>query len=295
MRDGARGGAEDRAEAASLFREGVDRIFGGSCKAAWLSGSFLYHGAKPGRSDIDVVIVLDDRTAIPAGSDTLDRVRAFVDIYLDVHARFGLDPDLDFPAEYVVQASIEQAIEWRGLSLEGEVARQFPPVEHKDYWLGRPDRWFNAWLSETAFSRFLTGDEAYHERSKLAAWKTIFRFLLLRSDDRRGMTLEDFWPGLAHFGVKESYRPFWPVERKWVDRALSELEAEGAAQRIGDEVLPVRPALIEWESRIRTAIAADRGDGPLLLPVSLHDEIADYAKARWARMSEADARLATAE
>ena len=288
MRDGSVGGPKDRAAAEGEFREAVKDIFGESCKAAWLSGSFLYHGAKPGRSDIDVVIVFEDRTPIPADEATIDRIRAFVDVYLDVHGQFGLDPDLEFPAEYVVPASIDQAINWRGLALDGGVADHFPPVEHSNYWLGRPDRWFNAWLSETAFSRFLTGDADFHTQAKLTAWKTILRFLMLRSDGRP-MGLEDFWPGLAQFGVKESYLPFWPIEEVWVRRAFDELEAEGMLEKEGDRVVPNFDALRTWEDGLKTAISADQGEGPLLLPVAEHDEIAAYAEKRWEEMAGAGA------
>ena len=284
MGDGNRGGSGDRAEAERRFRDAVAGIFGDRCKAAWFSGSFLYRGAETGRSDIDLVIVLDERTRLPADRPTLDRIRAFVDVYLAVHADLDLDPDLEFPAEYVVPVTIEQTLAWRGLALDGQVADSFPRVEHSDYWLGRPDRWFNAWLSEAAFSRYLSGDRAYHGWAKLEAWKTITRFLLLRSGGRP-MSLEDFWPGLAQFGVKESYLPFWPQEEEWVRRAFTGLEQEGLLRREGDRVVPVQGALRAWEQRIARAIAADRSDGPLLLPIAQHDEVAEYAASRWKERS----------
>jgi hypothetical protein len=163
------------------------------------------------------------------------------------------------------------------------MANEFPPVEHSDYWVGRPDRWFNAWLSETAFSRFLTGDASYHEASKLGAWKSVLRFLLLRSDDSP-VGLDELWPRLAQFGVKPSYEPFWPAERAWVQRAIAELEAEGTAQRSGDRVLPVRDALRQWEKQVQAAIAGDRSVGPLLLPPELHGKIGAYAARQWERL-----------
>ena len=286
MRDGALGGASERAIAESEFRGAVEVIFGERCKAAWLSGSFLYKGAKPGRSDIDVVIVLDEATALPADEATTERIRAFVDVYLDVHARLGLDPDLEFPAEYVVPRAIEEAITWRGLSLHGSVADAFPAVENSDYWLGRPDRWFNAWLSETAFSHFLTGDALFHSAAKLAAWKTILRFLLLRGGGQ-AMGLEDFWTGLAQFGVKESYLPFWPQEESWVRRAIDDLVAEGSAERVADRVSPSLLWLDHWEKQIQSAIDDHEATGPLLLPPGPHDEIAAYAERRWMAMAPA--------
>ncbi|HET9428332.1 MAG TPA: nucleotidyltransferase domain-containing protein [Allosphingosinicella sp.] len=283
MRDGSQSGAADRVEAEIEFRRAVNDVFGPRCKAAWLSGSFVYNGAKPGRSDIDVVVVLDERTAIPADEETLERIESFIQVYLRVHARLGLDPDLEFPAEYVVPAAIDQAIRWRGLALEGRMANEFPPVEHSDYWIGRPDRWFNAWLSETAFSRFLAGDPSYHEASKLGAWKSVLRFILLRSDDRP-VGLGELWPRLAQFGVKPSYEPFWPAERAWVQRAIAELEGEGTLERSGDRVLPVRDGLRQWEMQVQAAIAGDRSVGPLLLPPELHRKIGAYASRQWEQL-----------
>lgn len=280
MRDGGLSQGADRSEAEAEFKRAVADIFEGRCKAAWLSGSFVYDGAKPGRSDIDVVVVMDENVAFPADSDTLKRIRHFIDVYLKVHAGLGLDPDLEFPAEYVVPDAIAEAILWRGLALNGAVAEVFPPVDDPSYWIGRPDRWFNAWLSETAFSRFLAGDEAYHDASKLGAWKTILKFLLLRFDDRP-LGLDDFWPGLAQFGVKLSYQPFWPAERLWVQRALAELETEGFALRAGERVTPEREALERWERQLQTVISADRSPGPLLLPPQLHGQIGAYAAKRW--------------
>lgn len=291
MRDGSLGGASERAIAESEFRHAVETIFADRCKAAWLSGSFLYKGAKPGRSDIDVVVVLDERTALPADHDTIRRIRAFVDVYLDLHARLGLDPDLDFPAEYVVPQAIEEAISWRGLSLQGSVADAFPAVENSDYWLGRPDRWFNAWLSETAFSHFLTGDAVFHSAAKLTAWKTILRFLLLRGDGQP-MGLENFWTGLAQFGVKESYLPFWPQEESWVQRAIDDLVVEGSAVRVADRVAPSPFWLAQWEKQIQAAIDAHDESGPLLLPPGPHDEIAAFAERRWSeRAASGEERL----
>jgi len=280
MRDGVMGSGADRAEAEAEFRRAANEIFGARLKCAWLSGSFLYNGAKPGRSDIDLVVVFDETVAIPADEEVIDRIRRFIDVYLDVHARLDLDPDLEFPAEYVVPAQIEQAIGWRGLALNGSVADEFPPVDNSDYWLGRPDRWFNAWLSETAFSRFLTGDRTYHEHSKLTAWKTILRFLLLRSEGEP-MGLDEFWPGLAQFGVKPSYEPFWPAERAWVERALAELEAEGVAEPRADAVAAVHGPLREWERQLEARIAAEPETGPLLLPPELHSTLGKHAARRW--------------
>jgi predicted nucleotidyltransferase len=286
MRDGLvfAGAQAAEAEAEDEFREAVRGVFGRTCKAAWLSGSYVYNGARPGRSDIDVVIVMDEAVRYPAEPETLERIRGFVDAYLAVHAEHDLDPDLDFPTEYVVPATIEEALGWRGLVVGGEMAQEFPEVISSDYWPGRPERWFNAWVSMTAFSKFLTGDRDYHARVKLDAWKTLARFLLLRSDGR-AMTTGEMWPGLAQFGAKPSYHDFWAVEREWVARALGELEQEGFVKLEGGRIAPDMERLRDWEREVAAKMAAADGDGPLLLPPGLHREIGEYAKRRWPAIS----------
>src|SRR5688572_26784826 len=85
---------------AELLEAALD-VFGPLCKLAWLSGSYAYEGARPGRSDADIVLVFDENVPLPADPATLEPIRRFVDRYLAVHARHGLDPDLDFPGEFV--------------------------------------------------------------------------------------------------------------------------------------------------------------------------------------------------
>lgn len=273
-------------EAEAGLRAAVAEAFGARCKAAWLSGSFVYQGERRGRSDVDVVVVLGDATPVPADAATLERIRAFVDAYLQVHARCGLDPDLDFPGEHVVPATIAEAIAWRGLAAEGGggMAESFPTNPPSEYWLARPDRWFHAWVSMTAFSRFLAGDRAWHEKVKLAAWKTVARFVLLRSPGP-ARTPEALLPELVQFGAKPRYRRFWRAERDWLARALGELEAEGAVTLAGRLVTPVAARLRAWEEEVGAAVAA-HGDapGPLLLPPELHREVGEYAKRRWVEM-----------
>lgn len=270
-------------EAEAGLRAAVEEAYGERAKAAWLSGSFVYRGEQSGRSDVDVVVVLREDTPVPADAATLARVRAFVDSYLEVHARCGLDPDLDFPGEHVVPATLDEAIAWRGLAAEGGggVVERFPPVISGDYWLGRPDRWFHAWVSMTAFSRFLTGDAEWHAAMKLAAWKTVARFVLLRSGGPPRAP-EALLPELVQFGAKPRYRRFWRAERDWLLRALAELEAEGAVRLGGGLVAPAAERLRAWEAQLRSAVAAHgREPGPLLLPPVLHAEVGAYAKARW--------------
>ena len=268
-------GAEDRLAAAA------ERIFGPRLKAAWLSGSFVYDGARPGRSDIDVVLLVDEGAAVPADEAMLAAIRAFVDEYLAVHARLGLDPDLDFPGEYVAPATLKEAIAWRGLALDGGIAERFPPVESPDYWLGRPDRWFHAWLSMTAFSRFLAGSRPAWEAAKLAAWRTVARFVLLRSG-QRAVAADALWEALGQFGVKPRYRAFRALERPWLKRALAGLEAEGEVAVDGERIVPDPERLGAWRRRVEAAIARAGGTpGPLLLDPGRHRTVEAHSARRW--------------
>ena len=120
--------SEAATEAGSELLRAAEQVFGSKCKAAWLSGSFAYQGARQSRSDIDVVVVLDRSVASPASEETMELIRSFVDAYLAVHARHDFDPDLDFPGEFVTPAMLEEAIGWRSLDLDGGVPARFPPV-----------------------------------------------------------------------------------------------------------------------------------------------------------------------
>jgi predicted nucleotidyltransferase len=271
---------EPAPEAGRELLRAVDQAFGSKCKAAWLSGSFAYQGARRSRSDIDVVVVLDESAPLPADAATMSLIRRFVDAYLEVHARHGFDPDLDFPGEFVTPAMLDEAIEWRSLDVDGGVPTRFPPVDTDDYWLGRPDRWYNAWISMTAFSRFPIGDRDYHSAVKLAAWKTIVRFLLLRGERRR-LTPDEMLLGLDQFGVKPRYPEFWAVERERVERVLDALQAEGAVALADGLIEPNMDRLGEWERRLEAAIGAGAAPPPLLLDVGRHREIEEYAASRW--------------
>jgi hypothetical protein len=268
-------------EAGAELLQAAQEIFGPLCKAAWLSGSYAYRGARQGRSDADIVIVLDDGLAVPADNATLGLIRRFVDAYLAVHARHGLDPDLEFPGEFVTPEMIAETIAWRGLAHEGGLPDPaFPPVESSDHWLDRPDRWYNAWLSEIAFSRFPVCDVEYHDQVKIAGWATVLRFLLLR-EPRVSLTPDELLLGVVQFGVKPRYPDFWTLERPWVDRALEALAAEG--------MVGLRPDLVErrieclraWESGLLARIEADDRAPPLVLDRSLHRDVEHYARGRW--------------
>jgi predicted nucleotidyltransferase len=274
------------AAAEASLAEAAREAFGGRLRSAWLSGSYVYGGARPGQSDIDVVLVLEG-VPLPADPDLQARIRRFVDSYLEAHARAGLDPDLDFPGEYVVAEAIGEAVAWRGIATEGRVARELPPPDAEDYWIGRPDRWFNAWLSMTAFTRFLAGDRAFHEARKLDAWTTIVRFLLLRSGPD-GLAEEQFWDNLEQFGVKPRYCALEAMEGEWLARAIAAVEAEGGARRSDGRIEPDLDRLRDWERRVGSAIAAG-GEGPLLLPPPLHAELGRYAASRWPAFAPADA------
>ncbi len=273
-------------EAGTELLRSVEEIFGSKCKAAWLSGSYAYLGARRSRSDIDVVVVLDESVSLPADEETMRLIRGFVDAYLAVHARHGFDPDLDFPGEYVTPAMLDEAIRWRSLACDGGLPDRFPAVISDDYWLGRPDRWYNAWISMTAFSRFPVGDRDYHSAVKLDAWRTIARFLLLRAE-RRLLTPDEMLLGLDQFGVKPRYPEFWASERDWVDRVLAELQAEGAIVLAQGHIEPNMDRLGEWERQVGAAIAAGADPPPLLLDVARHRDIEIYAADRWTALTGA--------
>jgi len=263
----------------------VREIFGAKCKASWLSGSFAYDGARAGHSDIDVVVVLGKAIRAPAGADTTVLIRRFVDEYLALHAAHGLQPDLDFPGEFLTELLIQQAAEGRGLACDGSLGRLWlSAVESEEYWINRPDRWFRAWLSMTAFSQYLAGSRSYHSAAKLCAWKTILRFVLLHAGTL-SLVLDDVFDRLTQFGVKERYRSFRAVEHGWVHRALHELAAEGALQLANGQIVPMSGRLDIWGRELCKKLADPHALPPLLLDVQDTRHLSTYASERWAALS----------
>ena len=275
-------GQATRARLAAAVRD----IFGAKCKAAWLSGSFAYDGAQAGRSDIDAVIVFDERqVGAPAEPGTLLLIERFVDEYLVVHATQGFQPDLDFPGEFLTEALIEDAAAGRGLGCDAAPGQlSLSPLEDEHYWLDRPDRWSRAWLSMTAFSRYLGGSRDYHRAVKLRAWKTILRFVLLKAEGRPASSVDDLFDRLGQFGLKKSYRSFRDVEREWMERALSELAAEGSIQPGDRQIMPLSEPLNNWQGDLCRELSVGPGQPPLLLGIGETRRLSAYASKQWAAL-----------
>ncbi|HMG46426.1 MAG TPA: nucleotidyltransferase domain-containing protein [Allosphingosinicella sp.] len=264
----------------SRLRSAVKDCFGPKCKAAWLSGSAAYGGARVGFSDIDVIIVFGERVTSPADSETIILIKRFVDEYLALHADLGLQPDLDFPGEFLTERLIQQASDGRGFTREGNPPRlALPPIESAECWLDCPDRWFRAWLGMTAFSRHFAGSRHYHSAVKLDAWKTVLRYVLLAAGSQ-SLLPDEVFEGLAEFGLKPSYRTFRTLETEWVQRAMAQLEAEAVVRLAHGRLHPCRAGLRAWEAHVCEHFA-EGAPLPLLLDIHNTRRLSAYAATRW--------------
>src|SRR6185437_16938819 len=98
----------------SYYKELVERCFGGMYMCCYQTGSFIYGGGTPGKSDLDISVLFKDESYDLPKIDLLRRIREFVTGYLHLHAVMGYAPDLSFPGEYVTAAMCVDAIEGRG-------------------------------------------------------------------------------------------------------------------------------------------------------------------------------------
>lgn len=275
-----------REEVRRYYRERVKARFGASCLMAWLTGSFAYSGGTRGKSDIDVLVVLDDAFAALEPRERAGQVAGFVNDYLALHLRTGYVPDLQFPGEYVTEAIIKDAVAGRGFHV-GEDGALFLPRASVEYYLADPERWFRAWLSQTAFSRFIGGDEAAYQAHKRAAWATILKFVL-KNCPLESIEEDDVFGLLRAFGVHADYWDFRASERAWVGEGLRELLDEGMLLAYGGRYVPVRESLATWEGVVAQAVRSGSiRRAAFLFDMPLTREIAAIATTRWEELRAA--------
>ncbi len=269
---------------AEAYSNAIATAFGDLCKTAWLTGSFAYGGGTLGKSDVDVTIVLHNSALDVDAGRLNDRAQSFVSSYLALHRELGYRPDLHFPGEYVTCAMISDAVDGRGFHVDA-AGKLFLPKASTQYYLEDPERWFRAWLSQTAFSRFLCGDRSFHRESKLGAWATIIRFLLRDKSD--AFTTAFIFDSLRVFGVHHDYWSFRRLEAPWVNRVLTGLVECGDLQSQNNEFEPNVPALVGWEASLSATIVSGAiRRARLLLPMDMTRDIASFAENNWAASNE---------
>jgi predicted nucleotidyltransferase len=268
-----------------IYRASLKPIFGSDLLAAWLTGSFAYGGGTAGKSDIDVTVIVGPAFALRPEPERVSLTQAFIDVYLATHIDTGFHPDLVFPGECVTVAMIDDAIAGRGFEVEDGGHLSLPRAS-QEYYLSDCNHWFRAWLSQTAFSRFLLGDEALHARLKRAAWNTIIKYTLLRNP-HACFVAEDIFRMLRAFGVHSDYWNFARLERDWVGVALTALHADGIISEGDGTYRPCARRLAAWEAQSVESISRmRRARTKLLFDMAATLQLGDYARESWARMNQ---------
>ena len=253
--------------------------FGANCLSVWISGSFAYGGALADKSDIDVIILLRDTNS----QYLIEQIKRFVDGYLGVHKLCGFCPDLNYPGEYLTPQALEDAIAGRGFSIINDGAVSLPPT-YPGYWEENPQNSYRAWLSMTAFSRFLWGDSNRFITYKLRAWQTILTFTLSQSPGI-SKNIDQIFSELQPFGLKKSYKNFASSERGWARIALFDLvEMERlnhstfgfsiTADKADAWLYVAEKRIVDFHKQIHD----------LPLSVGVVKDISEYAKLAWEKL-----------
>lgn len=244
-----------------MFSESVMHIFGENTEFSFLSGSVAYGGGLIGKSDIDIAVVLKNTHSLREQSDRNNAAIAFAKRYAKIHTKTGFVPDTLFPGEILTMGLCDDAIAGRGFShTDGLI---FLPQASNDYYCETPEHWFRAWLSMTAFSVFVSGNESIWKKKKQLAWGSILKYMFLKkaadptSDSviRSLMSEENKWIG---FGITPNYYTFGEREADFIKTGLKSLSESNFLVRQSTGFTINAKALDEWERKTAILLEAKK-------------------------------------
>lgn len=273
---------ESRVE--SRFKTLVDTCFGGLYEYCVQTGSFAYGGGTLGKSDLDVVIVFKKDIYSESKNELLLRIKHFVNGYLKIHKETGYMPDLVFPGEFITEDLVDDSISGRGFQLDLN-NHLFLPKASTEYYLENPERWFRAWLSQSAFNKFLVGNKKLFSENKVRAWSSIIKFTLW-NEKSKSFTLRDIVDKLRPFGVHADYFNFMKLEEDWISRSLSMLVREGYISNSKDRYLANFDKLGRWERDIAELIR-NRSIKKAKLVLNMEEtlSLSNYSIAMWNKLN----------
>lgn len=274
------------------FAQSASKHFGNDVVYSFVSGGFSYGGAIPGKSDIDVAVVLRDDARSKDPTNFKSKVFGFVDDYLQIHHDFGYQPSIIFPGEYISEKQLADAINGRGFQASS-TKKLYLDIVTDAYYLEDSERWYRAWLSQSAMSSFVKGDRVTFLRNKRNAWATVLAFNLLSFDNDQ-LQISDFIDYLvsnpnkkAGTGIHSRYRTFRDKESAYILSGLQILEAIGILIPLGGNYIINREALSTWETEVATAIHnRSIRNAPFLLNMEEVLKLADEAKLKWETIHE---------
>jgi hypothetical protein len=155
------------------FRLAINDIFKENLEFAFLCGKTAF-GVFNNDSDIDVVVVLRNKF-VKSPRKFLTAKRMFMEVYFELHKRYGLKPDYLWPGEYVSVSQMGEAALGRAVELKG--GNLSPPRLMENNELGN-DKIYSYWWSMLIFSKFLTGNRRIYSNLRKNAASTLIRFAL---------------------------------------------------------------------------------------------------------------------
>ncbi len=229
----------------SQFRKLVRDNFKGLYEYCFQTGSFAFGGGTVGKSDLDVVIIFKDCIYALPKRELYKKIEFFTNGYLKLHRQTGYLPDLAFPGEFITVSQVNDSINGRGfhLDLKGNL---YLPKASTQYYLENPERWFRAWLSQSAFNKFLLGNEKLYKENKVKAWSSILKFTLW-NEKIDSFTPLNLFNQLRPFGVHADYYNFKILEGEWVTKSLELLADQGFVSKKGNVYTADHQKLMKWE------------------------------------------------
>lgn len=268
----------------TAIHEVIDCNFKGFVRYGFASGSVVFSGAIPGKSDIDIIAILDPSITSLSKDRRLDLVRSFVSDYLEVHRSFGFEPDLTFPGEYFTSDQVEDAIAGRGFQIS-EDGKLYLPRVYEGYYLEDPERWFRAWLAQSSYGEYVYGDTDLFEENKIRGWETVILFTLLTSE----MTHADTTAVLklitasgdkkSGLGIADRYITFSSTQKPYIDAALKRLQQLGFLDEQGNID---HQRLQTWQDDLSKKIrSGDIGQAEMFLDLKDTLNLEAFAKKKW--------------
>jgi hypothetical protein len=217
---------------AIAYNQLTEKYFGELYEYCYQTGSFVYGGGTPGKSDLDIAVVFKDAVSSMPKADLLGRLDPFIDGYLQLHKEVGYSPDTVFPGEYITISMVNDAIKGRGFHVS-EDGNLYLPKASTEYFLEDSERWYRAWLSQSAFNVFLKGDRLLWEDNKKRGWQTLLLFKGTTDLRDESFTIDDCFKVLRIYGVHNDYYKFREIEEPFVLEALEEACRAGFFRKQG--------------------------------------------------------------
>lgn len=210
------------------FREALFDAFGFYNRFALFSGSFLYQSLDElrGKSDVDIIAVLDD--SVLDDQDYLERRRFFNHTYVDIHRKYGLEPDTFFPGEIISSSMLEETKQGRGFKRDSNVLEYENMTGNDEEWINNPDLEYRCWRSMFFFtndSGIIFGDYEDIIESRKKVIFPLLAYFYRNMNLEQEISYQDFLQQLISFfksSEKSDFGYSYSYDKKLEDDLLRE-------------------------------------------------------------------------